>query len=45
VGVELLGGESVGGRDVGKAHEGVHEGQLSRMVDFETGDAFAVGQE
>ena len=45
VGVDLLGGESVGGGDVSEAHEGVHESQLSWMVEFEPGDAFAVGQD
>ena len=45
MGVELLGGESVGGRDVGEAHEGVHERQLSGMVEFEAGDASAVRQD
>ena len=43
VGVDLLGGESVGGRDVSEAHEGVHEGELSGMVEFEAGDTSAVG--
>jgi hypothetical protein len=45
VGVDLLGGESVAGRDVSEAHERVHEGQFSGMVEFEAGDAFAVGQD
>lgn len=44
MGVQLLGGESVGGRDVSEAHQGVHEGELSGMVEFEAGDTSAVGQ-
>ena len=37
--VDLGGGEGTSGRYVGKAHEGVHEGELSGVVEFETRDA------
>jgi len=30
---------STAGGDVGEAHEGVHQGELSGMVEFQTGNA------
>lgn len=37
----FFGGEGVPCRDVSKANEGVHEGQLARMIEFQAGDALA----
>ena len=37
--VDLGGGEGAASGDVGEAHEGVHQGELSGMVDFEARNA------
>jgi hypothetical protein len=41
VGMNFTGAEGVGGRNLGKAHQGVHQGQLPRIVELEARDAFA----
>ena len=43
-GMKLGGGESVGGSDVSEAYQGVHEGQLPWVVEFESRDAFTAGK-
>src|ERR1700751_819446 len=44
MGIKLGGGEGVARSDVSEAYQGVHEGQLSWVVEFEPGDAFAAGK-
>jgi len=39
--VDFACAEGVGGRDLGKSYEGVHEGQLSGIVELEARNAFA----
>src|SRR5271165_428952 len=39
--IDFAGAEGVGGRDLRKAHESVHESQLSRIVELEARNAFA----
>ena len=44
VGIKFGGGKGVVGSDVSEAYQGVHEGQLSWVVEFEPGDAFTAGK-
>ena len=39
--IEFRGGEGVAAGDVGEAHEGVHQGELPRVVELEAGDALS----
>ena len=39
--IDFASTEGVGGRDLRKTYEGVHEGQLARIVELEAGNAFA----
>jgi hypothetical protein len=41
IGVKFGGDEGVAGSDVSEANQGVHESQLSRVVEFESRDAFS----
>jgi hypothetical protein len=43
-GIKFGGGEGVAGSDVSEAYQGVHEGQLSWVVEFEPRDAFTTGK-
>ena len=43
VGVDFRGGEGVARGDVREAHEGIHEGELSRVIEPQTWDAFSSG--
>ena len=45
IGIKFGGGESVAGSDVSEAYQGVHEGQLSWVVEFESRDAFTAGKD
>ena len=45
VGIKLGGSEGAAGSDVSEAYQGVHQGQLSRVVEFEPGDAFTAGKD
>jgi hypothetical protein len=38
---DLTGAEGAGCRDLGEAHQGMHQGQLPGIVELETGNAFA----
>jgi hypothetical protein len=42
--MQVTHGESVTRRDVSEADEGVHHGQLARVIEFESWNASAVGQ-
>lgn len=42
--VQVTRGEGVARRDVREADEGVHEGELSRVIELESWHAFASGQ-
>src|ERR1700751_5278136 len=44
MGIKLGGGEGVARSDVSEAYQGVHEGQLSWVVEFEPRDAFTTGK-
>src|SRR4029077_4572595 len=44
VGIKFGGSEGVAGSDVSEAYQGVHEGQLSWVVEFEPRDAFTAGK-
>src|SRR6201984_2404997 len=44
MGIKLGGGEGVARSDVSEAYQGVHEGQLSWVVDVEPRDAFTTGK-
>jgi hypothetical protein len=44
IGIKLGGGEGVAGGDVSEAYQGVHEGQLSWVVELESRDAFTAGE-
>ena len=44
MGIKLGGGEGVARSDVSEAYQGVHEGQLSWVVEFESRDAFTAGK-
>jgi len=44
IGIKFGGGEGVASSDVSEANQGVHEGQLSWMVEFEPRDAFTTGK-
>ena len=44
VGIKFGGSESVSRSDVSEAYQGVHQGQLSWMVEFESRDAFTAGK-
>ena len=44
IGIKFGGSEGAAGSDVSEAYQGVHEGQLSRVVEFEPGDAFTTGK-
>jgi hypothetical protein len=44
VGIKFGGSEGVAGSDVSEAYQGVHEGQLSWVVEFESRDAFTAGK-
>lgn len=39
--IDFAGAERVGGRDLRKAHESMHQGQLAGIVELETRNAFA----
>ena len=41
VGVDFSGGEGVAGGYVREAHEGVHDGELSGVVELEARNAFS----
>jgi hypothetical protein len=41
LGVDFSGGESTGGGDMREAHEGVHQGEFSWMVELEAGNALS----
>src|SRR6266498_1102519 len=43
--VEVRGGERALGRDVGEADERMHHGELPRVVQLQSWDAFAVGED
>ena len=45
VGIKFGGGEGVAGSDVSEANQGVHEGQLSWVVEFESRDALTAGKD
>src|SRR6201984_2444818 len=45
MGIKLGGGEGVARSDVSEAYQGVHEGQLSWVVEFEPRDAFTTGKD
>jgi hypothetical protein len=45
IGIKLGGGESVAGSDMSKAYQGMHECQLSWVVEFEPRDAFTTGKD
>ena len=44
VGIKFGGGEGVARSNVSEANQGVHEGQLSWVVEFESRDAFTTGK-
>ena len=44
IGIKLGGGKSVAGSNVSEANQGMHEGKLSRVVEFEPRDAFTTGK-
>ena len=44
VGMNLGGGEAVLRSDVRKADQGMHEGKLTEMIEFQSGDTLAVGK-
>jgi hypothetical protein len=44
VGIKLGGGEGVARSDVSEAYQGMPEGQLSWVVEFEPGNAFTIGK-
>ena len=44
VGIEFGGGEGAAGSDVSEAYQGVHQGQLSWVVEFESRDTFTAGK-
>ena len=44
IGIKFGGSEGVAGSDVSEAYQGVHEGQLSWVVEFEPRDAFTTGK-
>ncbi len=39
--VEFYGGEGIASGNVGEAHQRVHQGELSRVVELEAGDALS----
>ena len=43
--IKLLGFEFTSGRNVREAYKGVHKGQLTGMIEFETRNALAVGKD
>ena len=45
VGIKFGGSEGVAGSDVSEAYQGVHEGQLSWVVEFESRDALTAGKD
>ena len=45
VGIKFGSSEDVAGGDVSEAYQGVHEGQLSWVVEFEPLDAFTTGKD
>jgi len=45
IGIKLGSGEGVAGSDVSKANQGVHEGQLSWVVEFKSRDTFTAGKD
>ncbi len=45
LGVEFCSGKGAFGGDVGEAQQGVHQGQLPRMIELQTGNPFAVGED
>ena len=45
LGVEFCGGKGVTGSDMGEAQQGMHEGELPGMIQFQAGNALAVGQQ
>ena len=45
IGIKFGGGEGVAGSDVSEAYQGVHEGQLSWVIELESGDAFTTGKQ
>lgn len=42
--MDLAGAEEASGGDVGETKQGLHQSQLPRMIEFQTRDAPAVGQ-
>ena len=44
IGIKFGGGEGAAGSDVSEADQGVHQGQLSWVVEFESRDAFTAGK-
>ena len=44
IGIKLSSGKGIAGSDVSEANQGVHEGQLSWVVEFEPRDAFTTGK-
>lgn len=36
--------QGVTGSDMGEAHQGTHQGQFSRMIQLEAGNALAIGE-
>ena len=43
-GVDIGGVKAFAGGEVGEPYEGMHDRQLPRMIEFETGDALPIGQ-
>ena len=39
--MDFCGSEGIAGGNVGEPHEGMHQGELSWVVELETGNAFA----
>ena len=44
VGIKLGSSEGVAGGDVSEANQGVHQSQLSWVIEFEPGDALTAGK-
>ncbi len=45
MGIDLLGFKFTSGRNVREAYKGVHKGELTGMIKFETRNALAVGKD
>ncbi len=45
LGMEFCGGKGAFCGDVGEAQQGMHQGQLARMIELQARNAFAVGEE